>query len=42
MISSARRTPGKQKTSIPQSVPEQSGANEIDKHADIICAGPEW
>ena len=41
MISSARRT-GKQKKSIPQSVPEQSGANEFDNHADTICAGPNW
>ena len=29
--------------SIPQqSVPEQGGANEIDNHADTICAGPNW
>ena len=41
MISSAHLT-GKQQTTIPHSVPEQSGANDIDNHADTICAGPNW
>jgi hypothetical protein len=41
MVLSARSA-GKQRAKIPHSVPEQSGANEIDNYADTICAGPNW
>ena len=33
---------GNKRPEIPQSVPEYIGMNEIDNHADTICAGPNW
>ena len=41
MISSARSA-GKQRPTISHTLPEQSGRNKIDNHADTICAGPNW
>ena len=42
MISSVRSA-GKQRSTISHTLPKQSGRkNEIDNHADTICAGPNW
>ncbi|KAI2497400.1 Reverse transcriptase (RNA-dependent DNA polymerase) [Fragilaria crotonensis] len=41
VISSARRAGTHQLYSQP-TTPGQLGTNEIDNHADTICAGPNW
>lgn len=43
MISSARRTgPNKQQQHHTSSTPGNVAMNEINNHADTICAGPNW
>jgi hypothetical protein len=37
----ARRT-STQQSEVPQSYPGHRASNEIDNHADTICAGPDW
>ena len=41
IISSARRA-GTRQISSPPTTPGNVGNNEIDNHADTICAGPNW
>ncbi|KAI2500467.1 Reverse transcriptase (RNA-dependent DNA polymerase) [Fragilaria crotonensis] len=41
IISSARRA-GARQVSSPSTTPGTIGHNEIDNHADTICAGPNW
>ena len=41
IISSARRVRTR-RSEVPRSNPGHRGSNEIDNHADTICAGPNW